>query len=150
MIAITRRPSPLLESGERTHIGRAPIDFARALAQHDGYRAALVECGVEVLRLDDADGFADGVFVEDTAIVLDEIAVVTRPGAESRRPEVSGIEAVLRRYRTITRVWAPATLDGGDVVVIDKRILVGVSQRTNADGIAALAAATRTHGYSVS
>src|SRR4051812_10898494 len=135
MLAITRRPSPLLESGERTHIGRAPIDFERVLAQHDAYRAALSDCGLQVVRLDDADAFADGVFIEDTAVVLDEIAILTRPGAESRRAEVPGVESALRPYRPVRRIAAPATLDGGDVVVVGKRILVGRSARTNSDGI---------------
>ena len=148
-IALTRKPSPLLEKGERTHIGRDAIDYARALAQHEGYRAALAECGADVRRLDHADAFPDGVFVEDTAIVLDEIAIIARPGAASRRPETKGIEEALRAYRTIERVAAPATLDGGDVVVTGKRILVGRSARTNAAGIAALGDATRRFGYTV-
>jgi dimethylargininase len=150
MLAITRRPSPLLESGERTHIGRAPIDLARALAQHDAYRAALTSCGLDGQRLDDADAFPDGVFIEDTAIVLDEIALLARPGAESRRPEIRGIEAALRPYRAIERIVAPATLDGGDVVVVGKRIAVGRSARTNEDGIKALAAIAGSFGYTVS
>src|SRR5687768_4055299 len=90
IIALTRKPSPLLETGERTHIGRDPIDFARALAQHDAYRGALSELGATVTRLEDADAFADGVFVEDTALVLDEVAISMRPGAQSRRGEVPG------------------------------------------------------------
>src|SRR2546423_273705 len=121
LTALTRSPSPLLDSGERTHIGRDPIDFSRALAQHDAYRATLAACGVDVRRLDDGDALPDGVFVEDTAVMLDEIAVITRPGAESRSPEVDGIERALRAYRLTERVVAPATLDGGDVVVVGKK-----------------------------
>jgi dimethylargininase len=148
-VAITRRPSPLLEAGERTHIGREPVDFARALAQHDAYRAALLACELDVHRLDDGDTFPDGVFVEDTAVVLDEVAIITRPGAESRRPEVSGIELALRPFRMTERIDAPGTLDGGDVVVAGKRILVGRSARTNEAGTQALAAIARPFGYSV-
>jgi dimethylargininase len=148
-VAITRRPSPLLQSGERTHVGRDPIDVTRALAQHDAYRQTLEACGLAVHRLDDADAFPDGVFVEDTAVVLDELAVLTHPGAPSRRAEVRGIELALRAYRGTERVAAPATLDGGDVIVVGRRILVGRSSRTNAGGVQALAAITRRHGYSV-
>lgn len=149
IIAITRKPSPLLEAGERTHIGRDAINLARALSQHDGYRAALSERGAEVSRLDDADEFADGVFVEDTALVLDEAAFLMRPGAESRRGEVSGIGEALSKYRELARVEPPATIDGGDIVVTGKRIFVGRSARTNSFGIACLGDLTKRFGYSV-
>ena len=149
-IALTRRPSTRLESGERTHIGRDPIDFTRALAQHDAYRAALSACGLTVHCLDDADAFPDGVFIEDTAVVLDEIAVITRPGAESRRAEVHGVERVLQPYRKIERVAAPATIDGGDVVVAGTAILVGRSARTTDDGIGMMRSIVTPFGYTVS
>jgi dimethylargininase len=149
LIAVTRKPSPLLESGERTHIGRASIDFGRAIAQHDGYRAALAACGAKVARLDDADDFPDGVFIEDTGIVLDEVAVMTRPGAESRHGEVPGVEVALREYRKIKRIAAPATLDGGDVVVAGKAIIVGRSARTNDAGIDGLRSIVKAFGYTV-
>lgn len=149
-IAITRKPSPLLERGERTHIGRDPIDFARALAQHDAYRAALEELGAAVTRLDDADEFPDGVFVEDTALVLDEAAILMRPGAESRRGEVRGIGVELEKYRQLFVLVAPATIDGGDIVVAGKQIFVGYSERTNAAGMASLAHAAQRFGYRVS
>lgn len=150
LIALTRKPSALLESGERTHVGRDPIDFARAIAQHDAYRAALADCGAGVHRLDDADQLPDGVFVEDTAIVLPEIAIMTRPGAPSRRGEIEGIAIALEPYRPIARLTAPGTLDGGDVVVIGKRILVGRSERTNVAGIEALRVIASPLGYTVS
>jgi dimethylargininase len=148
-IAITRKPSRLLESGERTHIGRDRIDFEKALAQHDAYRAALAELGAAVTRLDDADSFPDGVFVEDTALVLDAVAISMRPGADSRRGEVLGIVTALMPYREVITIGAPATIDGGDIVVIGKKILVGRSARTNAAGIEALTGLTRRFGYSV-
>jgi dimethylargininase len=148
-IAITRKPSRLVEQGERTHIGRDAISFERALEQHDGYRAALAELGARVTRLDDADAFPDGVFVEDTALVLDELAISMRPGAESRRGEVSGIVTALMPYREVITIGAPATIDGGDIVVNGKRILVGRSARTNPEGIEALASLTRRFGYTV-
>jgi dimethylargininase len=149
IVAITRKPSPLLESGERTHVGREPIDFNRALSQHDAYRAALAELGASVTRLEDAETFPDGVFVEDTALVLNEVAISMRPGAESRRGEVSGIVAELMRYREVITTGAPATIDGGDIVVAGKRILVGRSARTNAAGVESLTDVTRRFGYTV-
>jgi dimethylargininase len=149
IIALTRKPSPLLETGERTHIGRDAIDFARALAQHDAYRGALAELGATVSRLDDGDAFADGVFVEDTALVLDEVAISMRPGAQSRRDEVPGIVAALMGYREVITIGAPATIDGGDIVVVRQQILVGRSARTNTDGIEALAGVARRFGYTV-
>ena len=148
-IAITRKPSPLIETGERTHIGRDPIDFKNALAQHDAYRAALGELGAAVKRLDDGDDFADGVFVEDTALVLDEMAIMMRPGAESRRKEVDGIARELAKHRELVRVEPPATIDGGDIVVTGRRILVGRSARTNGAGVEALKELTRACGYVV-
>ena len=149
-IAITRKPSPLLESGERTHIGRDAIDYARALSQHDGYQQALRDLGATVTLLEDGADFPDGVFVEDTALVLDEVAILMRPGAESRRAEVKGIAAAVAPYRWLQRVEAPATIDGGDIVVVGRRILVGHSARTNPEGIASLAKLTARFGYSVS
>jgi dimethylargininase len=148
-VAITRKPSPLLETGERTHIGRDAIAFDRALAQHDAYRAALAELGAKVTRLEDADAFPDGVFVEDTALVLNEVAISMRPGAESRRGEVSGILTELMHYREVITIGAPATIDGGDIVVEGKRILVGRSARTNHEGIDALASIAKRFGYDV-
>ena len=149
IVAITRKPSPLLETGERTHIGRDPIDLRRALEQHEGYRAALAQLGATVTCLDDADEFPDGVFVEDTALVLDEVAISMRPGAESRRGEVSGIITALMNYREVITIGAPATIDGGDIVVAGRKILVGKSARSNADGIQALDSLTRRLGYTV-
>ena len=148
-IAIARKPSPLLERGERTHIGRDPIDFERALAQHDAYRATLTELGALVKRLDDADRFADGVFVEDTALVLDEVAILMRPGVVSRRGEVEGIASELAKHRELARIESPGTIDGGDIVVSGRRILVGRSARTNAAGLAALEILTKPYGYVV-
>jgi dimethylargininase len=146
-VAITRKPSRRLEEGERTHVGRDPIDYAKALAQHDAYRQALRDLGATETRLDDAEAYADGVFIEDTALVLDEVAIMMRPGAESRRAEVVGVARVLADHRELVHVDAPATIDGGDIVVCGRRILVGRSARTNTAGIEALAGLTKPHGY---
>ncbi|MGC8519873.1 MAG: hypothetical protein ACP5P4_15355 [Steroidobacteraceae bacterium] len=116
-IAVTRPVSPALLRCELTHLARTPIDLERAREQHAAYEQALSRVGCRLERLPEAPMLADSVFVEDTAIVLDEIAVVTRPGAPSRRPEIDAVAGLLGRYRQITRIASPATLDGGDVTV---------------------------------
>src|SRR5881392_413984 len=103
LIAVTHTPSPRLQEGERTYVDEATVDYALALRQHAAYCDALRSCGAEVITLDINRQLPDCVFVEDTAIVLDEVAVMMSPGAESRRGEPGGIEPVLRQYRTIER-----------------------------------------------
>jgi dimethylargininase len=149
LIAITHVPSPALAGGERTFIPRAPIDFHLAQRQHAAYCAILRECGATVTSLEANVAYPDCVFVEDTALVLDEVAIMARPGAPSRAAEPAGIEPELRRYREVRRLDAPATLDGGDVVVAGRSILVGASSRTNEEGALALARYTREFGYEV-
>jgi len=149
LLAITHVPSPLLERGERTYVDDAPVDHPLALRQHAAYCDALRSCGADVVTLDANRDLPDSVFVEDTAIVLDEIAVMMSMGAASRRAEPSAIEAVLTRYRPIDRVRLPATIDGGDVVRAGKTLFVGVSPRTNAAGVDALREAVRAYGYVV-
>lgn len=148
-LALTNKPSPRLEQGERTYVGHAPIDFALALRQHAAYCDALRRCGADVTTLEVNQDLADGVFVEDAAIVLDELAVMMSPGAPSRRPELAAIEQALRAHREIARVTLPATIDGGDVVRAGRKIHVGQSPRTNAEGIAALRAIVAPYGYRV-
>lgn len=150
LIAITHTPPAALERGERTYVGRTPIDFPLALRQHAAYCALLRELGVTVFTLDVNREHADAVFVEDTALVLEEIAVMTMPGAESRRPEPRGIEPELAKYRDIMRIELPGTIDGGDIVVAEKRILVGASQRSNEAGARSLQEITGRFGYEVS
>jgi dimethylargininase len=128
---------------------REPIDHARAVAQHEDYEAALRRLGCRVERLPDAPDLPDSVFVEDAAVVLDEVAVIARPGAESRRPEVDAMAAALRPHRPLAFIEAPGTLDGGDVLVTPGRIFVGISGRTNAEGVRQLAAAVAPHGFEV-
>jgi dimethylargininase len=146
---LTRLPGDDLASGELTHLARVPIDMARAKAQHAGYRAALIATGAEVKVLPPLPGHPDAVFVEDAVIALPEIAILTRPGAASRQGEIDSIEAALPSGRPVSRIAAPGTLDGGDVLRVGKRIFVGHSTRTNAAGIAALAAIAAPFGYSV-
>src|SRR5437667_9092273 len=114
MIAITHVPSPHMERCQLTHVARAPIDSGRAAEQHAAYCDALRACGATVVTLDVNRDHPDGCFVEDTAIVLDEVAVVTPMGTESRRAEPAGIEPELRKYREVCRIDLPATIEGGD------------------------------------
>jgi dimethylargininase len=149
VVAITHLPSPNMQEYERTFVGDAVIDYALALQQHAAYRDALRTCGAEVVTLDAYREYADCVFVEDTAVVLDEVAVMMSMGATTRRAESVAMEPVLRSYRPIERVKLPATIDGGDVVRCGRSLYVGVSPRTNAAGIAALRDVLRPYGYSV-
>lgn len=149
ILALTRAVSPSLDRCQLTHQAREPIDVARAEAQHAGYEAALQAAGAEVVRIPAEPKLPDAVFVEDTAIVLDEVAIRARPGARSRRPEVESVAGVLGQYRPLVRLEAPATLDGGDVLVVGRTIHVGLSSRTNQEAIAQLSDLVNPHGYVV-
>lgn len=149
IIAIVRPPTPALARCELTHLDRVPIDFDRALAQHTGYVEALSALGAKVIVLPPEPELPDAVFVEDVAIVLDELAVMTHPGAESRRAEVASVARQLGTYRQLEWITTPATLDGGDVLTIDRTLYVGQSSRTDQAGIEQLRAIVSRHGYAV-
>lgn len=149
MLALTHVPSPGIERGERSFVERRPIHYPRALRQHAAYRRTLEEGGCEVRLLDGNADHPDAVFIEDTAVVLDEVAILASMGAESRRPELAAIEPELRRYREVRRIELPATLEGGDVLRVGRTLLVGETARTNRAGIEALAELTRPCGYTV-
>lgn len=149
IVALTRPTGPELERCELTHLARTGIDVAIAAQQHDVYLEVLRSLGVHVIELPRLPTHPDAVFVEDTALVLDEVAVLLRPGVESRRGEVESVAAALTRYRKCVRMEAPGTLDGGDIIVFGKQILVGESTRTNHDGVQALAALVARFGYTV-
>jgi dimethylargininase len=134
---------------ELTHLAREPIDAARAARQHRAYRRALEECGARVVALPALDEMPDSVFVEDTAIVLDELAVITSPGVRSRLGEVRAIEPEVARLRAVERISPPATIEGGDVLRVGRKIYVGLSPRTNTEGVAALRSLVAPHGYEV-
>lgn len=134
MIALTRDVSPSIAHAELTHIDRVPIDYERAREQHEQYRALLRELGCEVLSLPGDPAYPDCVFIEDTAVVLEELAVITRPGAESRRGEVQVVADALAPHRKLVRIESPGTLDGGDVLVLNDRIYVGRTSRSNDAG----------------
>jgi dimethylargininase len=148
-IAITREISPALANCELSYVAREAIDVARASAQHRDYQRALETLGCRLLTLPAEPGLPDSVFVEDVAIVLDEVAVLTRPGAASRRAEVASVAEMLRRYRPVLAVEAPGTLDGGDVLHVGRTLYVGESARSNTAGIAQLRELLTGHGYTV-
>lgn len=149
LIALTREVPERISDCELTHLERMPIDRARAVAQHDGYEAALRAAGCCIERLPPAPDLPDSVFVEDTAVVFDEVAVMTRSGALSRRAETASVAGVLAKYRPVRFIGPPATLDGGDVLRVGRRVFVGLSSRTNRDGVEQLRALLRPFDYSV-
>jgi dimethylargininase len=149
LLAITREISPAIAQCELTHLPRVSIDLARARAQHDHYEQCLAEAGCTIHRLSAALDLADSVFVEDTAVVLDECAILLRPGAEARRAETSAVAEALRSYRPLHVIEAPATIDGGDVLVAGRRVFVGRSARTNDEGVARMRAIVGVYGYEV-
>jgi dimethylargininase len=149
LTAIVREVSPSIARCELTHLERNPIDVEKARGQHAGYIRCLEALGCSVHRLAALPDLPDSVFVEDPAVVLDEIAVLTRPGAGSRRPEVDAIAPVLGSYRRLVRMEAPDTLDGGDVLRIGRTLYVGLTGRTGRGGVEQLARLVRPRGYGV-
>lgn len=149
MIAITREVSASLARCELSFVQRVPLDVGLARRQHRHYREVLAANGCTVVELPADEDHPDAVFVEDVAVVVDEVAVMTRPGAPSRRGEGDAIATALAPYRTLRSIEAPATLDGGDVLRIGRRVFVGESARSNAEGIAQLRTILAGYGYSV-
>jgi dimethylargininase len=139
--ALVRRPGPRLADGLITHIARTPVDADLAVRQWQGYVDALHAEGWETVEVPPADDCPDAVFVEDTVVVYGDLAVICRPGADTRRPEVPGTERTLAAlgYR-IARIEAPGTLDGGDVLKHGGTVWVGLGGRTNDAGLRQLAA----------
>ena len=148
-IAITREISPRFAECEITHIERTPIDLDLARLQHQAYVNTLQELGCSVIALPAEPDLPDSVFVEDTAVILPEVAVITRPGADSRKAETESIVQVLAPLTRQIRMQEPATLDGGDVLVLGKMIYVGLSTRSNQEAIEQLNVMVRDYGYSV-
>jgi dimethylargininase len=149
LLALTRAVPSSIGRCELTHLAREPIDYARAVAEHAQYEAALTALGCRVDRLPDAPDLPDSVFVEDAAVVVEEVAVIARPGAASRRPEVQAMADALRPHRPLAFIEAPGTLDGGDVLVTPGRVFVGISGRTNEQGVGQLRSLLAPHGYGV-
>jgi dimethylargininase len=146
--AFTRAVSPRLPDCQLTHLERVPIDADKAMLQHAAYEAALVQAGFEIVRLPDLPDDPDAVFVEDTAILLGDHAVITRPGAASRAGETASTAAGLAGHFELHRIEG-GFVDGGDVLRLDNRLYVGRSTRTDSEGIAALAELVWPLGYEV-
>ena len=146
-LAVTRDVSPRFNECEITHIDRAPIDVTVAQSQHHAYVRAIKGLGYAVLELPAERDLPDSVFVEDTAVVLPEVALITKPGADSRKPETESIAEALRPYRDLVFIESPASLDGGDVLVLGKEIFVGLSTRSNTDAIDQMNQLLGSYGY---
>lgn len=146
--AFTRAVSPRISDCELTHLDRTPIDAAKAVAQHAAYEAELARAGFEVIRLPDLPHHPDGVFVEDTALLLDGHAVILRPGAASRAPETESTAAGLADHFEVHHVTS-GFVDGGDVLRIGKRLYVGLSTRTDPAGVDNLREVVRPLGFNV-
>lgn len=149
LVAITRAVSSSLTACELTWLPREPIDIKRAKAQHRAYERCLEELGVRVVSLPALKNHPDAVFVEDPAIVLDEIAVITTMGCESRRGERESLAKAILPFRPLLWMRPPATLEGGDVMRVGRNLFVGLSARTNEAGVAQLGEDLKPFGYSV-
>ena len=149
LVALTRDVPSTINACELTHVERRPIDVAAARAQHAAYEAALEAVGCTLRRLPALDDMPDSVFVEDAAVVVDELAVIARPGAASRRAETASVAEALRAYRDVVAIEEPGTLDGGDVLLLGESVFVGLSARTNAEGARQLHDFLEAYGYNV-
>jgi len=148
-MALTHVISPNIDQCELRFLERSPIDYKRAVEQHEQYCKLLRDCGLEVIKLSINRPFPDSTFIEDTAVVFDELAIMASMGVESRRREVPGVESVLGHYRDIEHIWLPATLEGGDVLCIEKKVFVGISPRTNIAGFETIKEILEPFGYQV-
>jgi dimethylargininase len=147
--AITRDVSPRIGNCELAHIEREPIDLGRAREQHDAYCGVLSELGWTIISLPASPDLPDSVFVEDMAVVTDEAAILTSPGAISRRLEIAPVEEVLGKFRKAAVVRPPATLDGGDALILGRDVWVGVGARTNGLAVEVLREMLQPYGFAV-
>jgi dimethylargininase len=149
LTAITRAVSPEINNCELGYLPRQEIDVAKAVEQHRKYEVSLRELGAEVISLPAEPGLPDCMFVEDPAVVVEQVAVMTRMGAASRRQEAESLARVLARFRPLQWLRAPATLEGGDVLRVGSTLFVGLSARTNQAGLEQLAGFLSPLGYCV-
>ena len=149
LTAITRAVSPGIVNCELTFVARQPINLAKAEEQHRAYQALLEKFGARVISLPAEPALPDSMFVEDPAIVLDELAVILPLGTETRRPEAASLAHVLAKFRKLARVELPGKVEGGDVLRIGRRLFAGLSSRTNAEGVRQLASIIAPRGYEV-
>lgn len=132
--AIARKPGENFARGLTTNVSSQPPQYELLRKQHDNYLDTLISCGLKVTVLNPLPDHPDAYFVEDTAVVTPDVAVITNPGADPRKGEVESIARVLTDFRNTERILAPGTLDGGDVLQVDNHFFIGVSQRTNKEG----------------
>ena len=149
LIAITRAVSPAIVSCELTYVARQPIDLAKAREQHHTYEQLLEKQGAHVLSLPAEPALPDSMFVEDPAIVLDELAVILPLGTKSRQPEAESLAKALAPFRKLAYITAPGSIEGGDVLRINRTLFVGLTTRTNAEGIRQLKTIVAPYGYNV-
>ena len=149
MIALTRRPSAEIDAGERSFVPGEQLNLDAVQKQHLAYEAALARAGLDVQSQDPLPDFPDSTFIEDTAVILDELAVLASMGAASRSREPSHTANLLKPHRELVQLETPATLEGGDVLVVGRTLLVGLSRRTNREGIESLQDIVRPYGYQV-
>jgi dimethylargininase len=147
--AITRAVSPGIVHCELTFLARQPIELAKAEEQHRAYQRLLEKLGARIISLPAEPELPDSMFVEDPAIVLDELAIILPLGTESRRPEAASIAQTLARFRKLACVELPGQVEGGDVLCVGRRLFAGLSSRTNAEGIHQLASILSPYGYEV-
>ena len=144
--AITRKPCKNFSAGiTSSNLGKP--DYSLMLQQHHTYVDTLNNLGLQVTELEALDDYPDAHFVEDTAVVVPEIAIIARPGAKSRRGEETTIEDVLAKYKNIEKIKAPGTVDGGDVLITGKKVYIGISERTNQEGANQLSEILIKFGY---
>ncbi len=144
--AIVRRPCKNFARGLTTAVNSEPADFGLMVKQHQAYLEALTAAGIELIVLDPQPDYPDAHFVEDTAVVTPDVAVITNPGAPSRRGETQSIASVLAEFRKIERIQPPGTVDGGDVLQVKNHFFIGISERTNKEGAEQLGRILQNHG----
>jgi dimethylargininase len=149
LTAITRAVSPAIVNCELSFISRQPIDLEIAQEQHHAYEQLLEKLGARIISLPAEPNLPDSMFVEDPAIVLDELSVIFPLGTESRRPEAATLAQALSKFRKLERVTLPGTLEGGDILRIGRRLFVGLTKRSNAEGIRQLTAILAPYHYEV-
>jgi dimethylargininase len=149
LTAITRAVSPAMVHCELSFIDRNPIDLAKAQQQHHAYEELLERLGAQVISLPAEPTLPDSMFVEDPAVVLDEVAVILPLGTETRRLEGASLAQALSKFRKLKHVTLPGTLEGGDVLRIGRKLFVGLTKRSNAGGIRQFAALVQPHNYEI-
>jgi dimethylargininase len=149
LTAITRAVSPAIADCELSFILRRPIDLAAARGQHHAYEKLLASLGARVISLPAEPDLPDSMFVEDPALVLDELAVIFPLGTEARRREAGTIAAALSSFRALAHIRLPGTIEGGDILRLGQKLFVGLSARSNAEGISQLSRIVAPHGYQV-